>query len=238
MKHQFRTMLQLQIGFNKSLDAAWPENPVIERDDVSAMVEEFGEYLGHTGYHWWKKTAANERQAMMELIDIWHFMMSDNISFMDYEKVSVEEVVERLTGFYVDSWTEITQWASVPTNAEVIQADKKGLQFLTGAAINNMAERTVDTYIEGTTKLFLLMTAWGITFEKLYAMYVGKNALNKFRQLNGYKQGTYKKTWLDGREDNEHLFDLIETQAGAIAEASDPFAYVIDQLTHAYGVAA
>jgi hypothetical protein len=37
---------------------------------------------------------------------------------------------------------------------------------------------------------------------------VGKNVLNFFRQDNGYKEGTYVKNW-DGREDNEHLSELV-----------------------------
>ena len=38
--------------------------------------------------------------------------------------------------------------------------------------------------------------------------YIGKNMLNRFRQNNGYKSGEYKKLW-QGREDNEHLIELL-----------------------------
>ena len=38
-------------------------------------------------------------------------------------------------------------------------------------------------------------------------LFIGKAALNRFRWKNGYGT-TYKKIW-DGREDNEHLFELI-----------------------------
>jgi len=37
---------------------------------------------------------------------------------------------------------------------------------------------------------------------------VGKNMLNLFRQEQGYQQGTYQKRWA-GREDNEHLMDIL-----------------------------
>jgi len=39
-------------------------------------------------------------------------------------------------------------------------------------------------------------------------MYVGKNVLNFFRQDHGYKDGSYIKVW-QGREDNEHLAELL-----------------------------
>jgi hypothetical protein len=37
---------------------------------------------------------------------------------------------------------------------------------------------------------------------------VGKNTLNRFRQHNGYKDGTYIKIW-NGLEDNEVLFKIL-----------------------------
>jgi uncharacterized protein YceK len=43
---------------------------------------------------------------------------------------------------------------------------------------------------------------------ELFRMYVGKNVLNHFRQDHGYKSGDYRKTW-SGREDNEHLVELL-----------------------------
>jgi hypothetical protein len=54
-------------------------------------------------------------------------------------------------------------------------------------------------------------------FEELYRRYVGKNVLIFFRQDNGYKDGIYRKTW-EGREDNEHLVELMTSldEHGAI----------------------
>jgi hypothetical protein len=59
-----------------------------------------------------------------------------------------------------------------------------------------------------------------LDFDALYRHYVGKNVLNFFRQDHGYKDGTYKKIW-QGREDNEHLMDLLkqlDSAAGDYAE--------------------
>lgn len=39
----------------------------------------------------------------------------------------------------------------------------------------------------------------------------GKNVLNFFRQDHGYQEGTYRKSWHDGREDNEHLVELVHS---------------------------
>jgi len=56
----------------------------------------------------------------------------------------------------------------------------------------------------------MLMRSIDLSFEDLYRHYVGKNVLNFFRQDNGYKNGTYVKNWR-GKEDNEHLVDIIQT---------------------------
>lgn len=38
--------------------------------------------------------------------------------------------------------------------------------------------------------------------------YFGKNVLNKFRQDNGYKEGTYNKIW-NGKEDNVAMLEIV-----------------------------
>jgi hypothetical protein len=38
---------------------------------------------------------------------------------------------------------------------------------------------------------------------------VAKNVLNRFRQDNGYKEGSYQKTW-NGKEDNVVMLELLD----------------------------
>jgi hypothetical protein len=56
--------------------------------------------------------------------------------------------------------------------------------------------------------------------DELYRQYVGKNVLNFFRQDHGYKEGTYKKMW-NGREDNEHLVDVLNSLDISLSDYSD-----------------
>jgi len=44
--------------------------------------------------------------------------------------------------------------------------------------------------------------------------------LNFFRQDHGYQDGTYVKEW-QGREDNEHLSELLETLESSAADFPD-----------------
>jgi len=58
-----------------------------------------------------------------------------------------------------------------------------------------------------------MMSSVNLSFDELFSRYVAKNVLNIFRQDHGYKDGTYVKTW-QGREDNEHLMDILEQVDG------------------------
>lgn len=60
---------------------------------------------------------------------------------------------------------------------------------------------------------------YNFTFLDVYRMYVGKNVLNLFRQHNGYKEGTYIKTW-HGLEDNIYVHRYLEN---ATIEDMSPF---------------
>ena len=53
-----------------------------------------------------------------------------------------------------------------------------------------------------------VMALIDMDFDRLYRTYVGKNVLNFFRQDHGYRDGSYVKQW-HGREDNEHLAELL-----------------------------
>jgi hypothetical protein len=82
-----------------------------------------------------------------------------------------------------------------------------------------LAQDSLQTKSFSPTKFWDLMLASGLDFDSLYTAYVSKNVLNFFRQDNGYKDGSYRKNWA-GREDNEHLVELIAT----LDNSADDFA--------------
>ncbi len=51
-----------------------------------------------------------------------------------------------------------------------------------------------------------------LDFDSLYKLYIGKNILNKFRQDNGYKDGSYKKVW-NGKEDNVVMQEILNSNS-------------------------
>ena len=76
------------------------------------------------------------------------------------------------------------------------------------------------------TKTFSVALFWDLLyaveldFPALYRHYVGKNVLNFFRQDHGYQDGSYRKLWA-GREDNEHLMELLAELDHAAPDYAD-----------------
>ena len=77
------------------------------------------------------------------------------------------------------------------------------------SAIEELARDAIETHDANVSIFASIMEFAGMELNDLYRMYIGKNVLNFFRQDHGYKEGHYKKIW-HGREDNEHLVDILE----------------------------
>jgi len=78
------------------------------------------------------------------------------------------------------------------------------------AATEALAQHALETKGFSVPLFHALMRACDLSANALYRHYVGKNVLNFFRQDHGYQDGTYVKEW-QGREDNEHLSELLES---------------------------
>jgi hypothetical protein len=131
----------------------------------------------------------------MELVDIWHFMLSaaiqnkhGNIALAKLDMISELNLRQKSVQF--DNQYYLL--------AQLSLLEKLDLQV--GLAT---ARRTNLALFES------VLSDCGMDWTSLFRQYVGKNVLNMFRQDHGYKAGSYIKIW-DGREDNEHLVEILE----------------------------
>jgi len=173
-------MLQMQDRMNSRVHENWIEQ---EFEWYRAIWIECGELIEHYGYKWWKKQQPDLQQVQLEVIDIWHFGMS--ALFRDgneIEEIAIE-IEEELAGF-------------TPSGLGVREATEA------------LALDSLQTHGFSPSRFWELLLAADLDFDRLYSAYVGKNVLNFFRQDNGYKTGDYAKNWA-GREDNEHLVELV-----------------------------
>lgn len=184
------TMLAMQDRMNTRVHPHWIDQ---QFEWYRAAWIECGELIEHYGYKWWKKQAPDMAQVQLEVIDIWHF----GLSALFEPGKSVDELA-----------TEIEEQLNSRSPAE------SGIREATEA----LALHCLQTKSFSPALFRDLMQASGLDFESLYTAYVGKNVLNFFRQDHGYKEGTYIKDW-GGREDNEHLAELVE----ALDKGADDF---------------
>ncbi len=175
-----RTMAKMQEAHNHQVHSRWRDQ---HYEYYRAIWIECAEMLEHFGWKWWQKPDRKFTQVKLELIDIWHFGLSD-----------------LLRGDVLSP--------TIAQTLDVEPLDFPGEEALRDAvealALDSLASQAFDV------KLFAkVMAALPLSFNELFLLYMAKNVLNEFRQNNGYKEGTYRKKW-QGREDNEHLVELLE----------------------------
>ena len=74
MQTQLAVMLELQDRINAQVSAGWRER---EHPWYRAIWTECAELLEHHGWKWWKQQRPDREQLALELVDIWHFGLSD-----------------------------------------------------------------------------------------------------------------------------------------------------------------
>jgi len=179
-------MLELQQEINQHITTNWREQ---HYPWYRAMWVECAEMLDHHGWKWWKKQTPDWNQLHMELIDIWHFGLSDCLQFSDDLNLT-SDALFRLV--------------HLPSQEKVPQTPESLL-----AAIETLAQDCLQFKRFPMTTFAELLSASGLSFEDLVMLYIGKNTLNTFRQNNGYQDGSYQKVW-NGQEDNEILSEILE----------------------------
>ena len=180
MKQALVNMLTMQHNMNTRVHEHWVQQHF---EWYRAAWIECGELIEHYGYKWWKKQEPDMEQVRLEVIDIWHFGMS--ALFTDGK--SIDQIADEI-------------------DAELAQHRPGGLGVR--EATEELALYCLQSRSFSPSRFWDLMLASGLDFDGLYTAYVGKNVLNFFRQDHGYKDGSYVKNWA-GREDNEHLVELV-----------------------------
>jgi len=181
-------MAAMQRRHNEQIHPEWVDQGY---EYYRAVWVECAELMDHFGWKWWKRQAADRDQVVLEVVDIWHFGLS--------ELIRADEVNEALAG-----------------RLQTALAKPQRLDFR--LAVEELAQSSLVSRGFDIGAFAGVMRALPMSFDELYEVYVAKNVLNVFRQANGYRTGQYRKVW-DGREDNEHLSELV----GSLDTGADSF---------------
>ena len=181
MKTKILNMLKMQDAMNLKVNETWRK---ADFPWYRAIWTECAEMLDHYGWKWWKHQKPDMDQVKLEIVDIWHFTLSAHLM----RGLSLEQTADLISEHLKQSW------------------DATDLR----EAIEDLAKDAIETHSANIPIFSQIMQLAGMEFDDLYRMYIGKNVLNFFRQDHGYKEGHYEKIW-HGREDNEHLVDILAT---------------------------
>lgn len=150
--------------------------------------------------HWKNISAAPDvNNIVIEIVDIWHFVMS-YILEQYYGGKDIDHIVSDVTA--VSGFAEFSSYAydireysiyEIINDIELIIHETSGFDLQIGELL---------------TDFFRVALKCGVSLDILFEKYIGKNVLNKFRQDHGYKEGSYRKIWGD-LEDNEVLIEVL-----------------------------
>lgn len=200
-KSQIQLMLNLQDSINSVIDQNWREKA---HPWYRAVWTECAEMLEHVGWKWWKYTEQDIEQIHLEIVDIWHFALSEMLMKGD---------IELITNFILLNFKSFT-----------ISNEENDIENLRNS-IEDFALYTLKNKSFSAELFVQIMINSNLNPLDLFKMYVGKNTLNKFRQDHGYKTGEYIKIW-DKQEDNVWLSKFTSQ----ISPSDDDFA---DKIYHA-----
>ena len=195
------TMASMQEEHNAQVHPQWKEQGY---EYYRAIWVECAEMLDHFGWKWWKKQDPDIDQVKLELVDIWHFALS--------ELIRSDQLDESLG-------SELANLEPIDSTPEIFR------EAIESLAISSLQSRSfkMNDFTEA-------MRTLPMDLKELFELYVGKNVLNRFRQDHGYKEGSYRKLWA-GREDNEHLIEILESIS---VEPEQTFDMLYQQLEKRY----
>lgn len=194
---QLREQLKLQSAINSTVNPDWAKAgyhwPL-------AIAMEGAELIEHHGWKWWKRQDKDINQLKLELVDIWHFILSDALVRNDS---NVDLALH-----------ELSMHMRHPQTAVFIGYAPRNLGTMDDVSLVRAFVALAMGDIISHTAFALMTKRFDLSFDQLHTLYIAKNVLNIFRQEHGYKDGTYKKVWR-GIEDNDVLTNLIQTMPNA-----------------------
>lgn len=193
MTEKIKIMLDLQSALNvRTKGVNWRD---ADFPWYRAIWTESAELMDAVTWKWWKTEVVDESKIFGELADIWHFILSASLQ----TRRPIDELAHNMS-----------QWMQ----AREFPEQDDPLLAIEGLVLLSLNRHPYGVFgPEHLAEMFasILLTC-GMPFNELYRQYVGKNVLNDFRQRYGYADGVekvYSRTWSDGRDDNEHLADIL-----------------------------
>lgn len=202
----FLKMLESQEKLNQMINPNWKE----ERSWVefkTAFIVEYGEFIESYDWKWWKAGETNRENMKIEMADMYHFILSGIL--LSFNIPQVEKSIQLVNFEEIDK--------SINLNATKSKKEFISYNDQVFSSILSLYEKIFSQnkqfYLPVLIQyLYCFPVINGINFQELYKIYIAKNSLNMFRQMNGYKENRYRKI-INGKEDNVYVMDFLKSYA-------------------------
>lgn len=185
--------LSMQAALNTAVSADWLE---AQPPFMLAAAQECSEAIDHYGWKWWATQVKNLPAFRMEVVDVWHFLLSQIlVDFKGDADSAADYLAQRI---YSPTFVKLGHGIYIEIDA--LPSPIERLQKL--RALADMGQ--TNFYLFGK-----VMEDAQMNWELMEQMYICKNAINYVRRANGYKDGTYKKEWEPGLEDNDVAMRML-----------------------------
>lgn len=206
--NKINQMLTLQQDLNDATNGINWENGITKNgkliDWKRCTYLECAELIESYPWKHWKNIDASPdyNNIKIEAVDIWHFIMSQALK--EYKLNDLGDIntltknIETIKNFDIFTKDVIKTTKNYYEQIEVVE------NLIARLFDNSNIEILIESFIEVAIQSEL-------NLDTLYNLYVGKNILNKFRQDNGYKDGTYIKIW-NNQEDNVIMQNILDNE--------------------------
>jgi len=202
-------MVKLQQELNDATNGTGWENGLTKNGKVidwkRCIYMESAELIDSFAWKHWKaiNKAPDWDNIKVETIDIWHFALS--LLLQEYKLQNLGSLEDLAQHIVEQDAYKAFEIQSAMTDDDNLYEVIKMVEHMMFDVLNPI-DFNLDSFIND---FFTMALNCGVDLNVLYSLYIGKNVLNRFRQDNGYKEGTYTKVW-NGDEDNVVMLDIMD----------------------------
>lgn len=203
-------IVELQDQFNKSVNPNWIN---ADYDFCTAIFVESAELIDSFNWKWWKKGEDNLLNAKVEVVDIFHFLISEILQQTKCDKNELATSLNQTLSMMFFNSLDNHQMHSIINMIQMLSYDLiecKGTvkKYNTMRTNKKTPLSPMSVYVNSFHYFSKLVKVLFDSPDELINMYFAKNILNKLRQENGYKTGQYIKIW-NKVEDNMYVMDFV-----------------------------
>jgi len=208
MKEKMVEMFKLQERLNDNTNGfGWRDGATKQGKIINwkrCIVMESAELIDSFSWKHWKDidSGIDLENIKIEMVDIWHFVMSYLLRFQSSEDAAKFSVLAMK-----NSSIKLPKEWSKRENSRIDEI-LKPFEELMALALIKRDDKEYQKELVG--QFWECVDVARMSFDDVYRLYIGKNALNQFRQQHGYKEGNYKKLWNE-KEDNVIMQEILNS---------------------------